>query len=69
MTKLKKNTTDNQKRLLVQLCVCGERRVPIPLCLFSGHMTLRLTLNRPPILTVDDHYDEDDFVDCQQLDD
>ena len=48
----------------VMLCVDGERRRPIPLCLFSGHMALKLTLNRPPILTVDNHYDEDNFVDC-----
>ena len=56
----------NQKKIAspVMLCVDGERRLgPIPLCLFRGHMTLKLTLNRPPILTVDNHHDEDNFVD------
>ena len=66
MTKLKKHNAQSEKDCQSSyVWLCGERRLrPIPLCLFRGHMTLRLTLNRPPILTVDNHYDEDNFVDC-----
>ena len=66
MTKLKKHNAHSEKDCQSSYVMCGgERRLgPIPLCLFCGHMTLKLTLNRPPILTVDNHHYEDNFVDC-----